>query len=137
MKKTIDTSFMTNELKGASLYFQPTPASAPLPVPATRPPVQQADRPTVVPSKTLPSLNSPERVNARTPSTPRTDPSERTPRTPQKRRVRRWAYDLYEDQVDAVRMLAGKAMLKGEKGSASALVREALDDFMTRKTGEE
>ncbi len=129
MKKRIDTSEFVNELRGASLYFQrqdekPIPPE-PSPLPDT--------------NEKLKQVAKKAKANKRTPPTPRTgrtDPSSSTDRTPSRRRVRRWAYEIYEDQVDALRILAGKAMMQGDSGSASAMVREALDEFIARKNRE-
>jgi hypothetical protein len=52
---------------------------------------------------------------------------------PVRRRVRRWPYELYEDQIEELRSLADQEKLNGGRGSASAMVRDAIDQWLERR----
>lgn len=45
----------------------------------------------------------------------------------------RHAFDIYQDQFEALRQLALEDRMRGGPGSMSAMVREALDDFIACK----
>ena len=59
-------------------------------------------------------------------------------RTPVRRQVTRYAFEFYQDQVEELRRLSLEEKMQGEKGSMSEMVREAIDDYLTKKkrTGE-
>jgi hypothetical protein len=45
----------------------------------------------------------------------------------------RHPFDIYQDQLDLLKELSLKAKIRGELGSMSAMVREALDDYLNDK----
>ncbi len=45
----------------------------------------------------------------------------------------RHPFDIYADQYDALKQLALEDRMRGGAGSMSAMVREALDDFITKR----
>src|SRR4051794_6315784 len=45
----------------------------------------------------------------------------------------RHPFDVYQDQLDRLKDLSLKAKMRGEKGSQSAMVREALDNYLKDK----
>lgn len=45
----------------------------------------------------------------------------------------RQAFDIYADQFDSLKKLSLKPQLQGEKGSMSATVRDALDDYLKKQ----
>src|SRR5438105_4244272 len=55
-------------------------------------------------------------------------------RTGERRMIARFSYELYVDQAEALRTLSLEAQLRGEKGSMSEMVREAIEDYLTRRT---
>src|SRR5262245_32652046 len=58
-------------------------------------------------------------------------------RASERRVIARFSYELYVDQAEALRRLSLEAQLQGEKGSMSEMVREAIDDYLSkRKEGE-
>jgi hypothetical protein len=58
-------------------------------------------------------------------------------RTTGKRKIKpRHAFDIYEDQFEALQRLSLEDRMRGGVGSQSAMVREALDDFITKKRSE-
>jgi len=52
---------------------------------------------------------------------------------PGRRRIKpRHGFDVYEDQVEELKRLAIEDRMRGGAGSMSAMVREALDDFISK-----
>lgn len=66
-----------------------------------------------------PRQELPERPNARTPV-----------RANGKRIITRNSFEIYEDQMDALRRRSMDEKLAGRLGSMSAMVREAIDHFI-------
>jgi hypothetical protein len=51
----------------------------------------------------------------------------------EKRKIKsRHKFDVYEDQVDALQQLGLEDRMRGGSGSMSAMVREALDDYLAK-----
>ncbi len=44
----------------------------------------------------------------------------------------RHPFDIYEDQVDELKKLSVEDRMRGGSGSMSAMVREAIDDYITK-----
>jgi hypothetical protein len=65
----------------------------------------------------------PERANARTPVRPNG-----------KRIITRNAFEIYEDQMDRLRKISLEEKMNGKLGSMSAMVREAIDAYLQRKS---
>jgi hypothetical protein len=80
-------------------------------------PVQEAERPNNQPSQTIP-----ERVNARTPVRPNG-----------KRIITRNSFEIYEDQMEALRKLSFQEKMEGKLGSMSQMMREAIDDYLKKR----
>jgi hypothetical protein len=74
----------------------------------------------------LPNSSSPKGSVSPTPSVPYAV-------RPVGRRIRRWPYELYEDQIEKIRSLAEQEKLSGGRGSGSAMVREAIDQWLERR----
>ena len=49
-----------------------------------------------------------------------------------RRSITRYAFEIYQDQIDTLRQLSIEQKLQGEKGSMSEMVRSALDDYLKR-----
>ncbi len=49
-----------------------------------------------------------------------------------RRTLGRVAFEFYLDQVDALRRLSLEQKLRGEKGSMSEMVREAIDQYLAK-----
>lgn len=47
----------------------------------------------------------------------------------------RQPYDIYEDQAETLKKLSIEDRMSGGMGSMSAMVREALDDYIAKKAG--
>jgi hypothetical protein len=68
------------------------------------------------------------------------DLPERTPVRPyaragKNRSITRYAFEFYQDQIEQLRRISLEAKLEGEKGSMSEMVREAIDDYIAKRTG--
>ncbi|MGW8600808.1 hypothetical protein ACWGLB_17955 [Streptomyces sp. NPDC055893] len=50
-----------------------------------------------------------------------------------KRIITRNSFETYEDQMDSLREIAYLEKREGKVGSMSAMVREAIDDFLVKK----
>lgn len=51
-----------------------------------------------------------------------------------KRKIKtRHPFDIYEDQAEALKKLSLEDRMRGGAGSQSAMVREALDDYIAKK----
>jgi hypothetical protein len=112
MRKQLHTVTVANELQGASLFFRPPVGQ---PTSPTVPDIAQAPRTerTADPARTL-----------RTGGTPR------TPSPAPRRPTRRHPFDIYDDQLAALRRLALADRMDGGPGSMSQMVREAIDHFL-------
>ncbi len=57
-------------------------------------------------------------------------------RTPKKQRtITRYAFEFYQDQLELLRKISLEEKMAGEKGSMSEMVREAIDDYLTKRAG--
>jgi hypothetical protein len=54
-------------------------------------------------------------------------------RTPVRRQINRYAFEFFQDQVDSLRAFSLQERLRGEKGSMSEMVREAVDAYITSR----
>lgn len=62
------------------------------------------------------------------------NPYGRTPvRTDGRRTITRYAFEIYQDQVEAFRRFALEDKMQGGKGSMSEMVRAALDSYIAKK----
>ena len=105
-----------NELDSSPLFQIKSPPA----------PTQDADKSTItpLPEKTIvqekqPLQDIPERPNARTPVRPNA-----------KRIITRNSFEIYEDQMDALRKHSFQEKMEGKLGSMSQMVRDALDAYL-------
>jgi hypothetical protein len=54
-------------------------------------------------------------------------------RTPVRRFITRYAFEFYQDQLDWLRTTSLEEKARGEQGSMSKMVREALDRYIAKK----
>ena len=66
---------------------------------------------------------TPERANARSSVRPNG-----------KRIITRNAFEIYEDQMDSLRKLSFEEKMDGKLGSMSAMVRDAIDAYLQKRT---
>jgi hypothetical protein len=80
----------------------------------------------------------------RPPHTPNQSPPARTPvppvplvrdvpPTPRRKIKQRHPFDIYEDQLETLKKLSLEERMQGGIGSMSAMVREALDNYIARR----
>ena len=108
----------------------------------SQPPVKRAAQAPVVPLEAAmedqPTTTAPPSVTSTkvAPTTEETDtparPSVRTPvrptrSTPRRRTITRYAFEFFQDQIEALKGFSLEEKLRGEKGSMSEMVREAMD----------
>jgi hypothetical protein len=119
-KKQLNVEAITNELRGASLFFNsPTPPTEKSPVekPANRPVGQVAERP-----------------QGRTVKRPAGQKASRPNGRSSKRIVKRHGFDIYHDQIVSLNKIQFEMYLRyGKKPSIGELVRPALDDIIRTK----
>jgi hypothetical protein len=115
MKKDYDLSKVQNELKGASSFFKKAATAPAAPdAPAQAEPSKPPQRPAPTPE-----------VEAR--------PGVR-PVRPVRRQMIRHPFELYQDQVEALRQLAADERMRGGVGSMSAMVRQAIDRLIDEQS---
>lgn len=131
MKKRLDTDAISNELKGASLFFArpPAPAMPPEAAPPTpeSPPPPQPQGGSHGPATPRPTDRTPERATGRTserPPVPSPGPKTR------RRQARRYSFEIFEDQIERIKRLALEDQLRGGDLNQSAIARAALDRYL-------
>lgn len=163
MTKKLNEAAIVNELQGQSAFFrrpdppaiepQPTgeavsqsqPPQNPAISASVAPPERTKDlSPTSAPPPSLekPSKDIPDRPNARTGAranerTPVRE-NERVPerpnaRTDERRPITRYSFEFFLDQITTLKKLSLEAQMRGEKGSMSEMVRDAVDAYIEKK----
>lgn len=145
-KKNLNPAGLVNELKGGSSFF-PTKEFTDPPLPQTLenlapnniggnpvPPVQQT--PPVQPASSVP-FHPPFEQNVHpslqsSPIPPGIHPSYLNAYGRRKIKSRH-PFDIYEDQLDSLKKLSYEEKISGGLGSMSAMVREAIDDFLKKR----
>ena len=78
-----------------------------------------------------------ERANVSDPGLPGRPGRDILPTLTGKRKIKsRHAFDIYEDQVETLQQLSLEDRMHGGAGSMSAMVREAIDDYITKYRAE-
>jgi len=55
-------------------------------------------------------------------------------RTDGRRTITRYAFEIYQDQIETFRKFGLEDKMRGGKGSMSEMVREALDSYIAKKS---
>ncbi|GIL13923.1 MAG: hypothetical protein BroJett038_26430 [Chloroflexota bacterium] len=123
-KKHLNVEAIRNELRGASMFFQPA-----------KPPVEAEATPSAVPD---PPTNQPhsegEQANGRTAAQTHGRTHERAHRRTGERRIVRQSYNVFEDQHQALKRIEARSALAGKKPIAiSEMVRRALDEWLQKQ----
>jgi hypothetical protein len=118
-KKDYDLSKVQNELKGASAFFK-KPAPGPTPSDCLAPDKPQPG-PTTPPQRSASTSEAESRPDVR-------------PVRPGRRLMIRHPFELYQDQVEALRQLAADERMRGGTGSMSAMVRQAIDRLIDEQS---
>ena len=53
--------------------------------------------------------------------------------TPARRTITRYAFEFFQDQIETLRSLSLEEKFRGEPGSMSEMVREALDTYLAKR----
>ena len=120
-----DPNDMLNELSRDSVFFQRAvagPATVPEQVGDEPAPTGEPAEPSPVPPKSMVA----DRGVPPVPLVP--------PVRPVRRKRVRHPFDMYEDQLEALRELAANDRRLGGQGSMSEMVREALDQYLPTKS---
>lgn len=115
MKKTLNESPITNELRHGSSFFRDA---------ASREPVQ-TDSPQSYDRTDVPSVRD-HRSSGRTYD--RTN--DRTESPPPKRETKRHPFEIYKDQLERLKRRKAQAVLDGKIITMSDMVRVALDNYL-------
>jgi hypothetical protein len=121
MRKKLNSDAIANELAGGSAFFPNYEGDA-SPAPQGR---VVADLTRVAEELDHPNDRTGARSNARTPV-----------RSLGKRIITRNSFEVYEDQMEALRRLAFREKMDGKVGSMSAMVRGAIDAFLKEQPSE-
>jgi hypothetical protein len=113
MKKSLNADGITNELRGASLYFARERQQKELQELPVKPVAQVAPQGVPVP---VPPYGVPR------------------PPVPPRRAIRqRQPFDVFEDQYRELKRIADEERNQGLPGSMSRMVREAIDEYLVRR----
>lgn len=120
MTSKLNEAALANELAGSTFFRQPQPEK-----PAE---VEHLDR-----SSNAAAPPSPVVADSTDVSTP-PPPSVRPNGSPPVRRViTRYAFEFFQDQIEKLRRISLDQKIQGETGSMSEMVREAIDEYLSRK----
>lgn len=81
----------------------------------------------VAAEQTKPNARTGEQTSTRTP--------ERANASTDKRVIQRASFEMYQDQMKTLRRFSAEAMMEGEKGSMSEMVRTAVDEYIAKRKG--
>src|SRR5947209_18547405 len=82
----------------------------------------------------MPSIQKPQPAQ---PSLTTERANVRTPQRPNGRRIiTRNSFEVYEDQMESLRKLAFQDKMEGKLGSMSAMVREAIETYLEKRSKE-
>jgi hypothetical protein len=115
MKKQLNVDRIQSELRGGSAFFPGYRGSA-----SPAPPVAASEPQASEQPDGRANDRSPGRSFARTPV-----------RQPARRIITRNSFEIYEDQMDALRRRSFQEKMAGKVGSMSAMVRAAIDTYLT------
>src|SRR5512147_3043734 len=117
MTKKLHIATIANELEESAFF--PSKRQQPAPSPTVQNVNQEKPTSTAVPK---PRPHIPERPNAPTSERPNG-----------KRIITRNSFEIYEDQMDSLRKLSFQEKMDGKLGSMSGMVREAIDNYLSKR----
>jgi hypothetical protein len=101
--------------------------------PAKSIPQESPPPPREVPEEKTATPSGTDRATPR----PGDEPTNRPPdRVSNKRLLVRRGFEWYEDQLAALKRLSLQEQMDGKEGSMSAMVREALDDYLQKRSAQ-
>lgn len=138
MSKKMDVGAIANELSGSAFFTQPATPPPVTPRPketVTKKPAVKAIKPlqTTVKSETNPNQEG----IVPNGSTFARSPVRTTVRPNGRRILTRYSFEFFQDQTEVLKRWSLEQQLRGEKGSMSEMVREALDAYISRKLNSE
>ena len=125
MRKKLNEAAMQSELSDSAFFRVPSFTDSPVPQSAV------LSTPSLRPSEPRIEPPVPDRATSVLPDGD-TDgrPSDRTP---VRRTITRYAFEFFQDQVESLRRFALEEKRRGEKGSMSQMVREAIDLYLAKR----
>jgi hypothetical protein len=130
MKKHLNVDQIQSELRGGSAFFPGYIGGSPPPAAS-----QEAEEVTAETSTRSQSPPAPRQDTQK--ATPRAVPARAYARTPVrpngKRIITRNSFEIYEDQMAALRQLSLQDKMEGKLGSMSQMVRDAIDTYLANK----
>ena len=143
MIKKLNEAAMVNELKGNSAFFR-RPLSPPQETPMrktqedllTQPEKSAVSAAVAPPERSITEQPPSSQPHAGSPLPVR--PYGSTPGRPDgrpdgKRTITRYAFEFFQDQIESLRQFSLDEKLRGEKGSMSEMVREAVDMYISKR----
>ena len=122
MKKKLNVDLIQSELRGGSAFFPGYKGGgSPTNQPVIDDTKQSQPKTTTIESKP----QAPVRANAPTPERPKG-----------KRIITRNSFEIYEDQIDSLSKFTFQEKMDGKLGSMSGMVREAIDNYLLKRTSE-
>jgi hypothetical protein len=108
-----------------------------LPQPSAEQSPPAANAPTISPTELPQDRSEESRPKKPVPSgetqvRPPASPPARTP-VRLKRTITRYAFEFFQDQIETLKQFSLEEQLRGEKGSMSQMVREALDTYIAKR----
>lgn len=138
MSKKLDESAIASELSGSAFFRGPiTPP--PAPTKPKRQVTRKATRTATTPQRTVDEVPA-SRINAPsnpTVSTNVSTPARTTVRPNGRRILTRYAFEFFQDQIETFKRWSLEQQFRGEKGSMSQMVREAMDAYIAHKMNSE
>jgi hypothetical protein len=120
MSKKLNIAAITNELEESAFFpSHKTPSVSP----TSQPAVEGQKQIEVIKPIAEPNQQTSEHPNARTDQ-----------RHNGKRIITRNSFEIYEDQMDSLRKLSYHEKMDGKLGSMSGMVREAIDNYLLKRT---
>src|SRR5512144_764783 len=119
MKKQLNVSAITNELRGSSAFF---------------PRYKEAHKPEPATDGQARLVTSEAPVVATKPASAPPLPQLKQEAQPQRRSFVRRSFDFYEDQIAYLTKVSLEERLAGKDSSMNAMLREAVDDYIKKRT---
>jgi hypothetical protein len=120
MTKKLNITSITNELEGSAFF------------PSKKTLSDSPTRQTVVDEPKLPEANIPVREPKQQVPERANAPTDQRPNG--KRIITRNSFEIYEDQMDSLRKISYQEKIEGKLGSMSSMVREAIDNYLQKRT---
>lgn len=141
-KPKLDAVAMAEELGAVASFALRPPQSNNSPTPSQADPVERveviSEEPKFEQSSALPNveITSNDRLDETTQGAPSTNASSHglsPARTGVRRTITRYSFEFYQDQVERLQRFALDEKIRGEKGSMSEMVREAIDAYLAKR----